>query len=140
MNFEVPRIKMSPRYGFARIHMVLDDFLLAFERCACFLGHRLVGREPKRSSRVGVDFWSLVELQSFEVCCDIPEGVTYPRSRDIVWLASVAELPSFASVSFYSSVGSPLWGGVILTRSLRWSIQRCKEGYLMVEADDAAWA
>ncbi|RRT39155.1 hypothetical protein B296_00056443 [Ensete ventricosum] len=112
---------------------VLDNFLLTLERCASFSGRRLVGREPKRSTRAGVDFWSLVELQSFEVCYDIPEGVTYPRSRDIIWLASVTELPSFASVSFYSSVGSPLWGGVILTR-------RCKEGYLMVEADDAAWA
>ncbi|RWW02467.1 hypothetical protein GW17_00034442 [Ensete ventricosum] len=42
------------------------------------------------------------------VCCDVLRGVVYPRSGDFVWLASVGGSSLFASVFFYSSVGSPI--------------------------------
>ncbi|RRT38187.1 hypothetical protein B296_00044061 [Ensete ventricosum] len=39
-----------------------EDSSLAAEGCASSSGCQLVDREPGRSSRAGVDFWSLVEL------------------------------------------------------------------------------
>ncbi|RZS28438.1 hypothetical protein BHM03_00062030 [Ensete ventricosum] len=81
---------------------------LAPEGCANSLGCRLVDREPRWSPHARVNFWSFVELQSLRVCCDIPERVAYPRSEDVVWLASVGEASLFASALFRSSVGSPI--------------------------------
>ncbi|RRT70338.1 hypothetical protein B296_00020613 [Ensete ventricosum] len=42
------------------------------------------------------------------VCCDVLRRVVYSRSGDFVWLASVGGSSLFASVFFYSSVGSPI--------------------------------
>ncbi|RWV90709.1 hypothetical protein GW17_00047066 [Ensete ventricosum] len=66
-----------------RLNMVLPvyalgDSSLAPEGCAGSSGHRLAGREPRRSPHDRVDLWSLVELQSRGVCCDVTRGVAYP--------------------------------------------------------------
>ncbi|RRT40166.1 hypothetical protein B296_00058692, partial [Ensete ventricosum] len=47
-------------------------------------------------------------LQPLEVYCDVPKGVTYPRSRDLIWLASVGETSLFVSAFFCSSISSPI--------------------------------
>ncbi|RZR78011.1 hypothetical protein BHM03_00003232 [Ensete ventricosum] len=100
--------EVSPRLGSARVHMSAQDSSLVPEGCASSSGRRLVYREPKRSPHAGVDFWSLVELQPPGVCCDVPRGVAYPQSGDLVWLAPVDEASLVASVSFCSSAGSPV--------------------------------
>ncbi|RZS00326.1 hypothetical protein BHM03_00030037 [Ensete ventricosum] len=78
------------------------DFLLSPEGCTSSLGRRLVDRESGRSSGVVVNFWSLVELQSLGVYCDIPRGVVYFWSENFDWLASVGKASLFASASFRS--------------------------------------
>ncbi|RWW49145.1 hypothetical protein BHE74_00044729 [Ensete ventricosum] len=54
-----------------------EDSSLVPEGCASSSGRRLVDWEPGRSPRAGVDFWSLVELQSLGVRCDVLRGVAY---------------------------------------------------------------
>ncbi|RWW57309.1 hypothetical protein BHE74_00035934 [Ensete ventricosum] len=79
---------------------------LAPERCAsssrCWLG----GWEPKQSPYARFDFWSLVELQSLEVCCDVLGGVAYPWLWDLIRLATEGRPSLFYSVFFRSSTGS----------------------------------
>ncbi|RWW54877.1 hypothetical protein BHE74_00038518 [Ensete ventricosum] len=82
--------------------MDAQDFLLSPEGCTSSLGHRLVDREPERSSGVVVNFWSLVELQPLGVYCDIPRGIVYLWSENFDWLASVGKASLFASASFRS--------------------------------------
>ncbi|RZS19428.1 hypothetical protein BHM03_00051836 [Ensete ventricosum] len=84
------------------------DSSLALEGCVSSLERRLVDRGPEWSPHTGVDFWSLVELQSLGVCYNILERVAYPRSGDLVWLASVGEAFIFVSASFCSSTSSPV--------------------------------
>ncbi|RWV89057.1 hypothetical protein BHE74_00033641 [Ensete ventricosum] len=87
---------------------MLRDSSLAPKGCASSSRCRLVDQEPWRSPRAGVDFWSLVELQSLGVRCDVPIGVAYLWSRNLIWLASMGKASLSASVSFCSSVGSPV--------------------------------
>ncbi|RWW05200.1 hypothetical protein GW17_00031541 [Ensete ventricosum] len=88
----------------------LGDFSLAPKGCASSSGHRLIDREPKRSSNAAVNLWSFVEIQPPRVSCDISRGVAYPRSGDLVWLASIGGASLFASASFHSSCGSLVVG------------------------------
>ncbi|RZS19865.1 hypothetical protein BHM03_00052313 [Ensete ventricosum] len=48
----------------------------------------------------GVDLWSLIELHSLRVYCDVPKGVAYPRSEDLDWLALTGEASLFMSPNF----------------------------------------
>ncbi|RZS19092.1 hypothetical protein BHM03_00051441 [Ensete ventricosum] len=50
----------------------------------------------------------MCKLLGTSVSCDISRGVTYPRSGDLVWLASIGGVSLFASASFHSSCGSPV--------------------------------
>ncbi|RZS01854.1 hypothetical protein BHM03_00031801 [Ensete ventricosum] len=96
--------KMSAYYLSGKGSNVIPIWVSA--ACIGSFERRLVDRGPKRSSHAGVDFWSLVELQSLGVYCDVPKRVVYSRSEDLVWLASVGEVSLFASVSFRSSASS----------------------------------
>ncbi|RZR91748.1 hypothetical protein BHM03_00019929 [Ensete ventricosum] len=69
--------------------MGAQDFLLALEGFATSSECRLVGQKPRWSPHVGVDFWSLVELQLPELYCNVSRGVDYPRSGDLIRLASM---------------------------------------------------
>ncbi|RWW48058.1 hypothetical protein BHE74_00045905 [Ensete ventricosum] len=69
---------------------------------------RLVDREPRQLPRARVDFWSLVELQSLGVCCEIPRRVDYLWSRNLAWLASLGKTFVFMNVSFHSAVDFPI--------------------------------
>ncbi|RWW13502.1 hypothetical protein GW17_00022768 [Ensete ventricosum] len=102
------KVEVSPRLGAAHVHMDARGFFVGAERCASSSTRRLVNQEPERSPRAGVNFWSLVELQSLGVHCDVPRGVAYLWSGNLVWLASVGKASLFASASFRSSVGSSI--------------------------------
>ncbi|RZS16412.1 hypothetical protein BHM03_00048399 [Ensete ventricosum] len=52
------------------------------------LGHQLGGGEPRRSPHAEIDFLSSIqELQPLKVCYDVPGGVAYPWSGDLIQLA-----------------------------------------------------
>ncbi|RZS27895.1 hypothetical protein BHM03_00061431, partial [Ensete ventricosum] len=96
-----------------RLGLVLPVYTCAFgfsslapKGYASSLGFWLVVREPRQSPSAGVDFLSLVELQLLGVCCDISRGVIYPRSGDLIWLASLGGASLFVSASFHSSADS----------------------------------
>ncbi|RWV77701.1 hypothetical protein GW17_00061431, partial [Ensete ventricosum] len=42
---------------------------------ASSLGRQLADQEPEQSPRVGVNFWSLVDLQPLIICYDVSRGV-----------------------------------------------------------------
>ncbi|RWW52164.1 hypothetical protein BHE74_00041442 [Ensete ventricosum] len=58
--------EVSPRLGSTCIHMDARGFFVG-SRGICWV------------------------LGTSTVCCDVPEGVAYPGSKDLVWLASVGE-------------------------------------------------
>ncbi|RZS16834.1 hypothetical protein BHM03_00048887 [Ensete ventricosum] len=59
-------------------------------------------------------------LGTSTVCCDVPEGVAYPGSKDLVWLASVGETSLLASSSFRSSTGSSVVNACTKASLRRW--------------------
>ncbi|RRT80566.1 hypothetical protein B296_00008868 [Ensete ventricosum] len=81
------------------------DSSLAPEGCVDSSRRQLVGRKTRWSTRAGVYFWSSRELQPFEVCCDVLEGVDRPRSEDLTWLSKAS---LFASASFCSPTDAPI--------------------------------
>ncbi|RWW84113.1 hypothetical protein BHE74_00007292 [Ensete ventricosum] len=84
------------------------DSSLAPEGCADSSRRRLVGRKTRWSTRAGVYFWSSGELQPFEVCCDVLEGVVRPQSEDLTWLTYMSKASLFASASFCSPTDAPV--------------------------------
>ncbi|RWV91682.1 hypothetical protein GW17_00046017 [Ensete ventricosum] len=88
--------------------MGAQDSSLALEGCASSSEHRLVGREPRRSPSVKVDFWFLAKLQPPGVCYDVSGRVACPQSRNLIWLAFIGGVYLFTSASFHSSAGSPI--------------------------------
>ncbi|RWW14210.1 hypothetical protein GW17_00022037 [Ensete ventricosum] len=89
-TFYVPRLRCHLSLVLSAYTWTPEDSSLAAEGCASSSGCQLVDREHRRSSRAGVDFWSLVELQPLRVRCDVPRGVAH------------------LCASFRSSVGSPI--------------------------------
>ncbi|RRT83651.1 hypothetical protein B296_00004922 [Ensete ventricosum] len=98
--------KVSPRLGTALYTRTPGDSSMVPKGCASSLRCWLIDREPRRSPRIGVDIWSLVELQLLEVLCDVSMGVAYLWSGNIVWLAFIHKTFLFVSASFRSSASS----------------------------------
>ncbi|RWW69005.1 hypothetical protein BHE74_00023426 [Ensete ventricosum] len=78
------------------------DSSLTPEGCANSSGRRLVGQGTKWSSHANIYFWSLGELQSLGVCCDVLGGVVHSQSKDLTWLTYMSEASLFTSLSFRS--------------------------------------
>ncbi|RWV79623.1 hypothetical protein GW17_00059214, partial [Ensete ventricosum] len=68
--------EVSPRLGSTCIHMDARGFFVG-SRGICWV------------------------LGTSTVCCDVPEGVAYPGSKDLVWLASVGETSLLASAGAF---------------------------------------
>ncbi|RWW06962.1 hypothetical protein GW17_00029676 [Ensete ventricosum] len=78
------------------------DSSLMPEGCANSSGRRLVGQGTKWSSHANIYFWSLGELQSLGVYCDVLGGVVHTQSEDLTWLTYMSEASLFTSLSFRS--------------------------------------